>query len=112
MAAKEFTSLRLDVNTHAILADLAKRENTTRAGLVRRLILDYFKLKTGKPPKIAMAEIDMAEQIVRHGVTMAFSDLNYIQQIATRIAQKYGVTIDSRKWAADIVKSLLPQTRQ
>ena len=51
---------------------------------------------------------ELSELVVRHGVELTMDDLNLIQRVATRIAQRLGVTIDRAKWREDFLRKMLP----
>lgn len=104
MEKPKFQNVSLDSYTHELLTELAEEAKLTRAAYLRSLIRNIAaKHRKGSALLVADVSIPDEEMVVRHGVTMAMSDLNLLQQVATRVANRLGVTIDTRKWIAELL---------
>jgi len=122
MQKPNFRNVSLDLYTYNQLSGLAKAAKLTRTEFLRHLIraqidgegmqpalaVSGFKMPEAQYVTDAKAQAAMAgvEIVFQHGMVKALSDLPLIQRTATRMAKKYGITIDTQKWIREFVASL------
>jgi len=120
MEKPKFQNVSLDYYTFELLNELAKGVKLTKAAYLRTLIRTEAAKRQGKGeampvgvPAIASitAEFDQ-EMVVKHGVWMAMADLSLFEQVATRIAKRFNVTIDVEKWKRQLIGDAEPKNTE
>ncbi len=79
-----FQNVSLDSYTYGLLNELAEATKLTKAAYLRALIRNEAAKRQGPEP----------EMVNKRGEWMPVSELNPIERLATRGANKIGVTID------------------
>ena len=107
MGKPGYTSVAVDNETVGLLRQLAIESRLSKAAMLRILIRNEAA-RRGKNMLAVELPVPESDIIMRHGVAVTMSELNILQSMATRLAQRLGITIDRAKWQEDFLRLLIP----